>query len=98
MRITRFIPITDHSALPYFLDFNESAATKSPVTTYFMGVTRGGSVFQFFSITYLITWSCWIAAIVKPAQPQSLGLQTVLLLVGTIAPGVLALTLSAYSI
>lgn len=58
-----------------------------------------GSVFQFFSITYLITWSCWIAAIVirKPAQPQSLGLQTVLRLVGTVVPAVVALTFSAYS-
>ena len=57
------------------------------------------SATKFFSITYLITWSCWIAAVAlrELTHLQSQELQAVHLLVGTIAPAIVALALSAYS-
>ena len=54
------------------------------------------SAFKFFLITFLITWSCWIPVVV--IQEPSPGLRQVLLLVGTFAPAIVALALTAYSI
>jgi membrane protease YdiL (CAAX protease family) len=63
------------------------------------GSFQMGSAFKFFSITYLVSWSCWIGALVirEPAQSQPSAVVGVLLLVGTFAPAVVALALSTYS-
>ncbi len=55
------------------------------------------SIVKFFSLAYLVTWSCWIAAIAisDSAKPQPTALVGALVLVGTITPAVIALILTA---
>jgi membrane protease YdiL (CAAX protease family) len=57
------------------------------------------SVFKFFSITYLVSWTCWIAAVVihEPGQAQTSVLGSVLLVLGTFAPALVALAITAHS-
>ena len=56
-----------------------------------------GSAFRFFALTYLVSWSCWIPAVVMsgPRQGPSDGDRGMLLL-GTIAPAVVGLALTGY--
>ena len=58
-----------------------------------------GSVFTFFSLTYLISWSCWFAAIaiLQRVSGQPSPVAWLLLMAGTITPAVVALVLTAYS-
>lgn len=53
----------------------------------------GSSVFAFFLLTYVLTWSCWIPAVLLQNLPRTLGY--VLWLAGTFAPSVVALSMTA---
>jgi uncharacterized protein len=57
-----------------------------------------GSVFQFFALTYLASWSCWIPVVVmsRSGQPSASADHGMLLLLGTIAPAVIGLALTWY--
>jgi hypothetical protein len=61
-------------------------------------VNSVGSVFKFFALNYLATWSCWIPAVAisDPARPHPGVDRGVLLMVGTVAPAVVALVLTWY--
>jgi membrane protease YdiL (CAAX protease family) len=59
-----------------------------------------GSTLKFFSLTYAVTWTCFIAAAVimgtvASRSPRFAGLAGLLLLVGTFAPSAVALWLTA---
>jgi len=59
-----------------------------------------GSLLKFFSLTYAVTWTCFIAAAVilatvASSSPRFAGLAGLLLLLGTFAPSVVALWLTA---
>lgn len=59
-----------------------------------------GSLLKFFSLTYAVTWTCFIAAAalsgsVAPAAPVLAGLRGILFLLGTFAPAIVALWLAA---
>lgn len=59
-----------------------------------------GSLLKFFSLSYAVTWTCFIAAAVlsdrvASGSPRRAGLVGVLLLLGTFAPSVVALWLTA---
>jgi len=58
-----------------------------------------GSVFKFFAMTYLLTWSCWVpaVAIYKSAQAHPPAAAGALVLIGTFGPAIVALALIAYS-
>jgi membrane protease YdiL (CAAX protease family) len=53
-------------------------------------------VVKFFALTYLVTWTSWLAAVAisQPAQPASL-IRGLLLAFGTAAPALVALVLTA---
>lgn len=58
-----------------------------------------GSLLKFFSITYAVTWSCFIAATVvlgsvPSGSPRLAGLAALLMLLGTFAPSLVALWLT----
>jgi uncharacterized protein len=53
----------------------------------------GRSVFVFFLLTYALTWTCWIPVVLAPHVPRSLAYS--LWLVGTFAPSIIALSLTA---
>ena len=54
-------------------------------------------MFQFFLITYLVSWGCWFSAgVIRGRAPNSPGADEVLLLIGTVAPAAAALALTAY--
>ncbi len=57
------------------------------------------SALKFFSLTYFVSWSCWIPAVQisesAPAHPSAI--RGVLVLIGTFAPAVAALVLTASS-
>ncbi len=67
---------------------SSSAASRS-VT----GSTRAGSLLGFFSATYAVTWTCFIA--VAAAIPAGTALGRLLLLLGTFAPSLVALSLTS---
>src|SRR5437763_5277890 len=50
-----------------------------------------GSLLKFFSLTYAVTWPCFIAAAALPVG----ALRAVLLILGTFAPSLVALWLTA---
>jgi membrane protease YdiL (CAAX protease family) len=54
------------------------------------------SVFKFFALTYVATWTCWVAAIAMstPTQLRGASGRELLLIMGTIAPAVVALVLT----
>jgi hypothetical protein len=57
-----------------------------------------GSLLKFFSLTFAVTWTCFIAAAVilsRVASGRLAGLAGLLLLLGTFAPSVVALWLTA---
>jgi len=61
-----------------------------------------GSLLKFFSLTYAVTWTCFIAAAmilgtVASGSPRLAGLAGLLLLFGTFAPSVVALWLTGRS-
>jgi membrane protease YdiL (CAAX protease family) len=58
-----------------------------------------GSVLKFFFLTYAVSWTSWIAVVAisrptTPATPAVAALRSVLLLVGTFAPALVALLLT----
>jgi membrane protease YdiL (CAAX protease family) len=58
------------------------------------------SLFKFFSLTYALTWTCFISVVVlsgtaAPASPGRTGLRALLLFIGIFAPSFLALGLTA---
>ena len=53
----------------------------------------GRSVFAFFLLTYSLTWICWIPVVLVPNFSRTLGYA--LWLVGTFAPAIMALSLTA---
>jgi hypothetical protein len=58
------------------------------------------SLLKFFSLTYAVTWACFIAAAAIPGteasgSPRFAGLAGLLLLLGTVAPSLVALVLTA---
>ena len=57
-----------------------------------------GSVFKFFALTYLASWSCWIPVVImsRPEQMPAGADHGMLLLLGTIAPAVVSLGLTWY--
>lgn len=62
--------------------------------------TSMGSLLRFFSLTYAVTWTCFIAAAamsgsVASTAPALAGLRELLLLLGTFAPALVALWLTA---
>jgi len=52
-----------------------------------------GSVFVFFLLTYALTWTCWITVVLAPHTSRFLGYS--LWLLGTVAPSIIALLLTA---
>ena len=59
-----------------------------------------GALLKFFSLTYVITWTCFIAAAVvsgsvASGSPALAGLVGLLLLLGTVTPSVVAIWLTA---
>lgn len=55
-------------------------------------------MFQFFLITYFVSWGCWFSAVVirQSARSNSTSVDGVLLLIGTVAPAAVALALTAF--
>lgn len=55
------------------------------------------STVKFFALTYVMSWICWIVAVELsgPAQPRFPILREVLILLGTFAPAIAALVLTA---
>lgn len=64
-----------------------------------MAERRAGSLLKFFSLTYVMAWTCWVAAGSISSGPASdapgrAALAQALLLLGTFAPGLVALAMT----
>lgn len=53
------------------------------------------SLLKFFVITYAVSWTCFIAAVPLSANPRFATLRAVLVMLGTFAPGLVAVGLTA---
>jgi membrane protease YdiL (CAAX protease family) len=54
-----------------------------------------GSLLTYFALTFVVTWTCWLAMWAVSAGPPSPGLPKVIFLLGVYAPGILALWFTA---
>jgi membrane protease YdiL (CAAX protease family) len=73
-----------------------------PASVFSLEESRVRHAFKFFSVTYTVSWACWIAAVAismgtMAAAPQTAIVRWVLLLVGTFTPAIIALLLTAHA-